>query len=117
RLELLRVEAGRRGAGWGVDLHDRGVGIDRWARCLAGVGATADRVQPAAGERRRARGGLEVGIAPAVERLLLARCGVDDRLVQDGVLLDERLVAGRPDERDEVIDLDVVQRSRWDALV
>ena len=61
--------------------------------------------------------GVQRGIDPALERLLLAGARVHDRLEQGHVHHPVLVALLRPDERDDVLDLLVRQRSRRAALV
>ena len=85
-------------------VEDRGFGTDRRRRRGRPGGAAV-----AVRYRGGARLGLEVGVAPALERLDLAVVA-DDRLVQLRVALLVLLRAGGADERDQVVDGDVVER-------
>src|SRR5207247_6253702 len=67
--------------------------------------------------RRGARRGLVVRSAPAGERRDLAGRWIDDRLAGRRVALLVRLVVRRPEERDELLDLAVVERPGRVALI
>ena len=67
-------------------------------------------VGPAIRYRRRLGGGAEVGVAPAGERLDVAR-GVEDGLQERGVADDVLPLVGRAQEVDQLVDLLVVERT------